>query len=125
MIRAILKFFGGGILESVGNQLNRAYKAKLDADTNEKKLASQELITTLQLQQSLLVEEQKRWLTAWIRPALALPVVIFVWKIVVWDTVLGLGWTPNPGELVQWTVITTIGAYMITRPFERLVTKGR
>lgn len=125
MIGTILSFFGGGVLKDIGEQLNTAYKAKLDAETNEKKIAAEELITTLQLQQGILIEEQKRWLTAWIRPALAAPVVIFVWKLLVWDIVLGLGVTPNPGELVTWIIVTVIGAYMITRPFERLFKKGR
>jgi len=31
--------------------------------------------------------------TAIIRPLLALPVVIFMWKVIVWDKVLGLGST--------------------------------
>lgn len=125
MLGAILSFFGSGILKDVGEQLNTAYKAKLDAETNEKKIAAEELISTLQLQQAVLIEEQKRWLTAWIRPALAAPVVIFVWKILVWDSVLKLGFTPNPGELVTWIIMTIIGAYMVTRPFERLLKKGR
>lgn len=119
MFQALLNFFGGGILGEIGEQLNRAYQAKLDADTNEKKMEIDAQISQLQLRQSILVAEQKRWLTAWVRPALALPVVIVVWKLLVWDYVLGLGVTPQPGELIKWIIVTTIGAYMLTRPFER------
>lgn len=119
MLKTILNFFGGGVISEVGEQLNRAYQARLDAQTNEKKLEIDAQINQLQLRQSLLIAEQKRWLTAWIRPALAFPVVLLVNKLIIWDTILGWGVTPYPGEFIVWMVTTIVGAYMLTRPFER------
>lgn len=114
----LLQFFGGGFLSKLTDRLGDAYEAKLRADTDEKKLQADMYISHLEAQRSILVEEQKRLLTAWIRPAIAFPVVVFVWKIVLWDTVLQWGTTPWPGDFVHWVVITVIGAYMLTRPFE-------
>ena len=47
----------------------------------------------------MLIAEQGRWYTAIIRPLLALPVIIYLWKVIVWDNVLGLGSTdPIAGD---------------------------
>lgn len=119
MLKIFFELLTSGVIGQVGEELNEAYRAKLQADTDEKKMETQITIERLQHQQRLLLEEQKRWLTAWIRPALALPVVIYVWKILVWDTVLGLGITSNPGDTVNWIVGVIIGAYFLTRPFEK------
>lgn len=116
---SFISFLTSSAFTSLSEELRRAYQAKLDADNNSQKIAADELISKLHLQQQLLIVEQKRWYTAWIRPMLALPVVVFVWKIIVWDTVLGLGVTQEPGDLIRWIVLTTIGAFLLTRPFER------
>ena len=116
---SLFSWLTSGVVGSITSSLNEAYQAKLTAQTSEKKLEADILISKLEAQRSVLVAEQKRWITAWIRPMLALPVVIYTWKILVWDTVLQLGVTPNPGEIVNWIVVTTIGAYFLTRPFER------
>lgn len=115
----ILKWVTGGGLSSITSQLGDAYEAKLKADTNTKKLEAEITISRLEAQQSVLIAEQGRWLTAWIRPAMAAPVVLYIWKIIVWDTILGWGVTQNPGDIVGWIVVTIIGAYFLTRPFER------
>jgi hypothetical protein len=115
----LISLLGGGVLTTITKQLSEAYQSKLDAETDAKKLEADIVINQLEAQRSLLIAEQGKMLTSWIRPALAFPVVAFVWKIVLIDTVLKMGTTPYPGELVQWIVVTTIGAYMITRPFER------
>jgi hypothetical protein len=45
-----------------------------------------------------------------IRPLAALPVVIYIWKVIVWDKVLALGVTdPITGEVATWAgvIVTT------------------
>lgn len=119
MLQTLLNFFGSGILKEIGEQLNKAYEVKLNAETDQAKIEADSLINQLQTQQVLLVAEQKRWFTAWVRPALAFPVVVLVNKLIIWDTVLGWGVTPYPGDFVAWLVTTIVAAYMLTRPFER------
>jgi hypothetical protein len=38
---------------------------------------------------ALILAEQGRWYTAIIRPLLALPIIIYLWKVIVWDKVPG------------------------------------
>jgi hypothetical protein len=85
-------------LKVITAELGKAYEAKLKATNNAEKIAAEVQISTLEARRDVLLKEQGNWLTRWIRPALAAPAVIFWWKIVVWDTVLGLGTTPDPGE---------------------------
>ena len=115
----LINFLTGSAMSSITTQLKEAYKMRLDAQTNEQKLEADKYIAQLQAQQQVLLAEQGRWYTAWIRPLIALPVVLYVWKLIVWDTMLQWGVTPNPGDFVNWIVLTVIGAYFLTSPFER------
>lgn len=119
MFGTILSWFASGGITAIGKQLNDAYQAKLTAQNDSERIEADKRIATLEAQQAVLIAEQGNWMTRWIRPALAAPTVIFVWKILVWDTVLGWGITGDPGELVKWIVTVTIGAYFLTRPFEK------
>ena len=115
----ILGFFTSTAFGSITEQLKEAYRMKLEAQTNEAKLEADQYIAHLQAQQQVLLAEQGRWYTSWIRPAMAFPVILYIWKLIIWDTILQWGVTQNPGECVNWIVITVIGAYMLTRPFEK------
>lgn len=115
----IAGIFTGNLVGSIGEQLKDAYRMKLEAQTNEAKLEADTYIAHLQAQQSIILAEQGKWFTSWIRPAIALPVVIYIWKLLIWDTILQWGVTQNPGQFVNWVVITVIGAYFLTRPFEK------
>ena len=42
-------------------------------------------------------------------------VALYVGKIVVWDTVLGLGVTPYPGDHVTWLMMAVVGFYFLNR----------
>ena len=67
----------------------------------------------------VLIAEQAWWFTAMIRPMIAWPFIIYVWKTVVWDTVLGQGTTPVlQGSLGEWAGII-ITAYFVGRPLEK------
>jgi len=57
-----------------------------------------------------MIVEQGRWWTSIIRPLAALPMVIYIWKVIVWDKVLGLGSTdPITGDVGAWAgvIVTT------------------
>src|SRR5215470_348393 len=59
---------------------------------------------------AIIIAEQGHWWTSIIRPLAALPVVIYLWKVVVYDKVLGLGTTdPITGDVGAWAgvIVTT------------------
>lgn len=119
LLNALLGVFGKGVFSGISNDLKEAYEAKLKAQTDADVLRANVKIEELKARQSILLAEQSRAMTSWIRPMIALPVVIYLWKLIVWDTILQWGVTPNPGEFINWVVLTVIGAYFLTRPFEK------
>lgn len=118
MIGAILSWLGGSGIKAIGGELRAAYEAKLKAQTDQQKLEAEETIARLEAQQSILIAEQGRWLTAWVRPAIAAPFVIYIWKLIIWDKVFGYGSTDNLSPELWQMMTVIIGAYFLTRPFE-------
>lgn len=56
----------------------------------------------------LLIAEQGHWYTAIIRPLFAVPFIIYAWKIIVWDKVLGIGVTEHGIDANFWNVFQVI-----------------
>ena len=109
------------------NGVIAAYKARLDAqnsqDAHAADLAAQAIAAEIEARKAadaVILAEQGRWYTALIRPLLALPVIIYLWKVIVWDKVLGLGSTdPIAGDVAQWAgaIVTT---YVGGRSLEKI-----
>ncbi len=104
-----------------------AYRAKLTAENTSEKvaadLAARELDVETrerELATQVVIAEQGRWYTALPRPLFAFAFIIYVWKVVVFDKVLGLGSTPVlSGEVAQWAMIV-LTAYFGGRSLEKV-----
>ena len=104
-----------------------AYRAKLSAESTSEKiaadLAARELTVETrerELATQLAIAEQGRWYTALPRPLYAFAFIVYVWKVVVWDRVLGLGSTPAlTGDVAQWAMIV-LTAYFGGRSLEKV-----
>jgi len=121
--RWIAHKLGGQIVGS----LIEAYKSKLQASNDRDRiaadLAAREIEAEIEARKqasAIIIAEQGRWYTAIIRPLLALPIIIYFWKVIVWDKVLGLGSTdPITGMVADWAgVIVT--AYVGGRSIEKV-----
>jgi hypothetical protein len=109
------------------NGVIAAYKARLDAqnsqDAHAADLAAQAIAAEIEARKAadaVVLAEQGRWYTALVRPLLALPVIIYLWKVIVWDKVLGLGSTDAiAGDVAQWAgaIVTT---YVGGRSLEKI-----
>ncbi len=103
-----------------------AYKAKLAAGNTTEKiaadLAAQQLAVDrreAELNASVVVAEQGNWVTRMVRPMFALPFIVFTWKVVVWDKMLGWG-TTDPLDPKMWGVfMLVVGAYFGGRTIEK------
>ena len=125
ILKTILSWATGGGIAAIGGELRAAYEAKLNAQTDQQKLAAEETIARLEAQQSILIAEQGRWLTAWVRPMIALPFVLYLWKLIIWDKVLGWGATDDLSPNL-WNMMTVVvGAYFLTRPIETVLRRKR
>lgn len=111
----------------VVNGLISAYRAKLDAtntrDRTAADLAVKEIEAEIEARKqaaAIIIAEQGRWYTAIIRPLLAAPVIIYFWKVIVWDKVLGWGVTdPINGMIADWAGLI-ITAYVGGRSIEKV-----
>jgi hypothetical protein len=104
-----------------------AYRAKLTAENTSEKIAADLAARELsvvererELATQLVIAEQGRGYTALPRPLFALAFIIYVWKVVVWDKVLGLGTTDAlSGDVSQWAMIV-LTAYFGGRSVEKV-----
>lgn len=104
-----------------------AYKAKLAAGNASERVAAELKAKELELDgreaelnQRTVAAEQGRWYTAIVRPLAAAPIIVYLWKVIVWDKVLGLGSTdPIGGEVGSWVTVI-LGAYFGGRSLEKV-----
>ena len=127
MVGAILGWLGNLLGGPFAKAAVDAYRAKLSAENTSEKiaadLASRELCVEQrerELATQVVIAEQGRWYTALPRPLFASAFVIYVWKVVVWDRVLGLGSTDAlSGDVAQWAMIV-LTAYFGGRSLEKV-----
>lgn len=122
----ITDLFTGGIgslVKELTGPLERAYQDYLKADTDEKKLAAEQAIAfykgQIELAQTA-AQNDKWWST---RELMAKCVLVLVAKLLVWDTVLGLGVTPDPGVTVNAILWIVIGFYFGSKAATDVATK--
>ena len=105
----------------------KAYQAKLTSENTSEKIAADLAARELSVEQreaelatQTVIAEQGSWYTALPRPLFAGAYIIYVWKVVVWDKVLGWGTTDAlSGDVAQWaTVVLT--AYFGGRSLEKV-----
>lgn len=111
----------------VVNGLINFYKAKLAATNTQDRIAADLAVKEIEAEiearkqaSAIVIAEQGRWYTAIIRPLLAFPIIIYFWKVIVWDKVLGLGSTdPITGMIADWSGMI-ITAYVGGRSIEKV-----
>ena len=123
MLQLLLSFIGGPIIKGFID----AYRAKLKAAGEQDKLAVdlavKEIEAEIAARQSanqVIIAEQGRWFTAIIRPLFAFPLIIYFWKTIVYDKVLGWGTTdPLTGMIGDWAGLIIV-AYFGGRSIEKV-----
>lgn len=119
----LLPLLSGGLVKNVLDHLDK----KADSETERERIRTQatieEIKAAVEVQnqgKELLIAEQGRWYTAAVRPLMVAPFVIFLWKVIVWDKVLGWGTTDALSESL-WLFMTTIaGTYFVGRTAEKI-----
>ena len=127
MLSAVLSWLGNMLGGPFAKAAVDAYRAKLAAESTSEKIAADLAARELSVEQrerelatEVLVSEEGHWYTALPRPLFAFAFIIYVWKVVVWDKVLGLGTTdPLSGDVSQWAMIV-LTAYFGGRSLEKV-----
>jgi hypothetical protein len=127
MFSAVLAWLGSLLGGPFAKAAVDAYRAKLAAENTSEKIAADLAARELSVAQreremavEMLIAEQGRWYTALPRPLFAFSFIIYVWKVVVWDKVLGLGTTDAlSGDVSQWAMMV-MTAYFGGRSLEKV-----
>src|SRR5579872_2112525 len=127
MLAALLGWLGNLLGGPFAQAAVDAYKAKLTSDNASARIAADLAARELAVEQrehelatQVVLAEQGRWYTALPRPLFAFAFVIYAWKVVVFDKVLGLGATdPLSGDVSQWAMIV-LTAYFGGRSLEKV-----
>ena len=108
----VFKFLTGIFTTSLGSisrDLKDAYAAKLNAANDKERMLSDERIALLEARKSTIMAAQSDPMERWVRIGFALPFVIYVNKLVLYDKVLEWGVTdPLSTDLTQlfWVIIS-------------------
>jgi len=115
----------GAILQPVIGGLLTAQKQKLDAVGSHEAvvadLAKREMDVEAQereLQAKMVIAEQGNIITRSVRPLMAAPFILFMWKVIVWDKVLGWGTTDALDPKMWGVFMAVVVAYMGGRVIE-------
>ncbi|MDP3940086.1 MAG: 3TM-type holin [Deltaproteobacteria bacterium] len=127
MLGLLANLFGGGAISTIANKLADAYKAKQDALTDSARIEADAQIKTLEAQRDVLVAEAASGGPAsWIRPLLALPFVLYIWKLVPVDKIAcpiifgnECATDPLSPQLTE-IMMVVIGGYFIGRSAEKV-----
>ena len=95
--------------------LMEGWSAYLNAKTELEKSAAMEHINTLQAIRDVQIAEAANKANGWVRAGFAIPFVIWVNKIVVWDIVIsgGRGTTHDLGPHVWYIAMVVVGFYFL------------
>jgi len=120
---SIISFLGGPVVSA----LIEAYKAHLTATTTDKTIAADLAAKEIAAQQadvatagSIVLAEQDKWYTACIRPLMALPFIVFTWKVIIIDKVMGMGTTPALDPNLWGIFMSIVVAYFGGRSIEKV-----
>jgi len=127
MLASVLGWLGNLLGGPFAKAAVDAYRAKLSSENTTEKIAADLAARELdverrerELASEVLIAEEGRWYTALPRPLFASAFIIYTWKVVVWDKVLGLGTTPAlSGDVAQWAMIV-LTAYFGGRSLEKV-----
>uniref|UniRef100_A0A6H1ZBA1 Holin n=1 Tax=viral metagenome TaxID=1070528 RepID=A0A6H1ZBA1_9ZZZZ len=115
MFALLLKWFAGGGISSIGEQINRWQEVKAKAANDHERLEADKMISFYkgQIELNQIAAQHDKWWSP--RTLMAWTAAAYVIKTVGYDTVLQLGVTPDPGPEVKGIVWTIIGFYFGAR----------
>jgi hypothetical protein len=102
-----------GPLTSISHDLTAAYQAKLAATNDAERIAADERISILEARKSSILAAQSDPIERWVRVGFALPFVIYINKLVLWDKVLHWGATDGLSSDLNQLMWIVIGGYFV------------
>ena len=108
-------------LKTITQEIARYQIEKLKADTDEKRLEYDERIKTLESRKQIILQAQSDPVERWIRVLFAVPFIVYIWKLVIWDKVLGLGVTDDLSDNLWYIMMTVLMGYFIDAGIKKVM----
>jgi hypothetical protein len=120
----ILGLLTGPLLDKVlglTSQIVDWQKKKIDATTEQAKIEADEHIKTLTAQRDVQIAESGSRINALVRLGFALPPMIYMAKLYVWDKTLKFGTTDPLSPMMENVLWTVVGFYFLQWTIGRTV----
>jgi hypothetical protein len=100
-------------ISRIAGKIADARIASIQASTDKEKIEQEERIKALEARRDVLKAESDGRVNGVIRALLAAPIVVFLWKVIIWDKVLALGSTDDLSENLWYVTMMVLGFYYV------------
>ena len=106
-------------ISAITREIGRT-RVELEKEKNtERRIELEGEVAALNAQQSVLIHTQQYFLNRLARFLLTVPIIVILWKLFIWDKVLGWGVT-DPLGADLWDVLKIVmGGYFVTLAIDR------
>jgi hypothetical protein len=109
-VGSILARLGLGAIQYAAAELGKWSERRENAQTAREKIEAE---TQIAYWRNVVETQKNGGLAAYVRLAFAVPVVILVWKLFLWDKVLGWGVTDALSPFYERTALLIMGFYFL------------
>lgn len=100
-------------ISRISQSIANARIAASQAATDHARIEQEERIKALEARRAVMEREADGRINQFVRAALAFPVVVFLWKVIIWDKVLALGSTDDLSENLWYVTMMVLGFYFV------------
>jgi hypothetical protein len=97
----------------IASRIADARIAATQAATDKERIEQEERVKALEARRDVLRAESDGRVNGVVRALLAAPVVVFLWKVIIWDKVLALGTTDDLSENLWYVTMMVLGFYYL------------
>ena len=107
-------------LGRIADKLAEAYALRSNAQTERERVAADERIKTLEARRDVILQAQSDPMERWVRIGFALPFILYVAKVIVWDKIFGWGATDDLSADLWAILYIVLGGYFVDTVVRRL-----
>ena len=107
-------------LGKIADKLAAAYAERSNAQTEQQRIAAHERIKALEARRDVILAAQADPMERWVRIGFAAPFILYIWKLVVWDKLLGWGVTDGLSADLWGILYIVLGGYFVDTVVRRL-----
>ena len=112
LLATLFKTLVGG-LPAVVSEISKQKVALANSDNEKTRIEAEENIKTLEMRRDIIIQSQKERWGEFVRFLWALPFIIYVWKLILWDKVFGMGATDPLSPTLEYILWTVLGGYFM------------